>query len=221
MGEAPRAVAVFDLDGTITRHDSLFPYVVAWLARRPVELVRLALMLAPLLEYAVDRDRARLKVALLRSAMQGATRAEVAAWNSTYLPQVVAGHLIPEAVSTIAHHRASGHHLILMSASVDLYVPELGALLGFDDVICTGVRWNAGRLQGDLVTENRRGEEKARCLAEIRQRYVGSSITAYGNTDSDLPHLAQADRGVLVNGNAAARRKAVALGVECRSWAMR
>ena len=29
-----------------------------------------------------------------------------------------------------------------MSASVDLYVPEFGRQLGFDHVICTGVRFD-------------------------------------------------------------------------------
>lgn len=221
MGEASRAVAVFDLDGTITRHDSLFPYVCAWLARRPLALLRLAALIGPAVRYAVDRDRAHLKVALLRVSMRGITRAELAAWNATYLPRVVEGDLIPLAVAAIAQHRKAGDHLILMSASVDLYVPDLGALLGFDETICTGVRWSAGRLEGDLVTENCRGEEKARCFAEIRKRFEGSTITAYGNADSDLPHLRLADHGVLVNGKAAARTLADSQGVECRTWPLR
>jgi phosphoserine phosphatase len=43
-------------------------------------------------------------------------------------------------------------------------------------------------------------------------------VVAYGNSASDLPHLAQADRAMLVNANAAARRRAAALGIPVALW---
>ena len=55
-------------------------------------------------------------------------------------------------------HREAGDLLVLMSASTDLYVPQIGAALGFNEVICTGVAFDAaGRLDGALTTPNRRG----------------------------------------------------------------
>jgi phosphoserine phosphatase len=71
---------------------------------------------------------------------------------------------------------------------------------------------------GALVTANRRGEEKARCLVALHERYGNLAIVAYGNSASDLPHLRLAERGVLVNGSRAARAAAAALGVECVDW---
>ncbi len=81
-------------------------------------------------------------------------------------------------------------HLVLMSASVDFYVPEFGRQLGFDQVISTGVAWNGELLDGTLTTPNRRGDEKARCLRalvaerndernlRVRQRRFGSAAPA-------------------------------------------
>jgi phosphoserine phosphatase len=45
-------------------------------------------------------------------------------------------------------------------------------------------------------------------------------LLAYGNSDSDLPHLGQADHGVLVNGNAKARRHAAASGIPVADWTL-
>jgi phosphoserine phosphatase len=43
-------------------------------------------------------------------------------------------------------------------------------------------------------------------------------VVAYGNSESDLPHLRQADRALLVNGSAAARRCAAAAGIPVADW---
>jgi len=80
------------------------------------------------------------------------------------------------------------------------------------------VRWRGDRLDGRLTTPNRRGEEKARCLEALRRKYPDLEVVAYGNAASDLPHLVLADRSVLVNGSADARRKAMRLRVRCVDW---
>ena len=50
---APMQVALFDLDGTITRHDTLFPYVLRVCLRHPGRLLRvLRRMPGALLRYA-------------------------------------------------------------------------------------------------------------------------------------------------------------------------
>jgi len=220
MGTVGRVVAVFDLDGTITRRDTLYPYVWRYLARRPWRLARLLGVVPAALGYLLGhRDRGRLKEALLRHTLRGESRAAIAAWNAAWLPRVIERELLPGAVAALAHHRERGDLLVLMSASVDLYVPKLGELLGFGRVICTGVLWKGERLDGALTTPNRRGEEKARCLAQLRAELAPvASITAYGNSDSDLPHLRLAERGVLVNGGRRVRAEAATLGIECVDW---
>jgi phosphoserine phosphatase len=101
---------------------------------------------------------------------------------------------------------------------VDLYVPELAATLGFDEWICSRVAWVDDRLQGDLIGANVRDEEKARQLRELRQRFPGRQVVAYGNSLPDLPHMRLADRGVLINANAALRRAAADMTIDFRNW---
>jgi phosphoserine phosphatase len=49
-------------------------------------------------------------------------------------------------------------------------------------------------------------------------QYPRLPVIAYGNSRSDIPHLRQADRALLVNGNAPARRAAMAAGIPVADW---
>ena len=215
---APMPIACFDLDGTITRQDTLFPLVLRMLARRPLQLLRLLGVIPALARFAVDRDRAALKQSLLRRTLRGTQRAEITAFSATFVRDTIEHRCFREALATIRRHREAGHYLVLMSASVDFYVPEFGRQLGFDHVISTGVHFDGDRLEGTLTTANRRGEEKARCFEALVAERADIETFAYGNSDSDLPHLRLARHGVLVNGSSGARRAADALGVANVEW---
>lgn len=212
-------IAIFDLDGTITHRDTLFPLVVRQLAKpNPLRLLRLVRVVPATIRFAFDRDRAALKQSLLRATLRGTARDELLAACRVFVADTIAHRCFADALAAIRRHRDAGHHLVLMSASVDFYVPEFGRQLGFAEVISTGVAWNGDRLDGTLTTPNRRGEEKAVCLRALVAARNDGETFAYGNSDSDLPHLRLAKHGLLVNGSVAARREAAAMGVPCAEW---
>jgi phosphatidylglycerophosphatase C len=212
-------LALFDLDGTLTRRDTLLPYVAGCLRSHPARAARLLQMLPTLARFALRRaDRGDLKSALIQAALGGGSRAQLEAWTAQFVRRVMKGGLRADALTTLAQHRRAGDTLALLSASVDLYVPAIGSALGFAEVVCTEVQWDGNRLVGTLTTPNRRGAEKARCLAALRERYPGVPIVAYGNAASDLEHLRLAERAVLVNGTRHARRAAARLRIACVTW---
>jgi phosphatidylglycerophosphatase C len=193
-------LAVFDLDGTITRHDTLLPFLWGYLVRHPWRLPRLALAVPPLLRWCADRDGGAFKGALIHAVLGGLTRAQLERWSAAYVPRVLARGLYGEALRAIRQHRAHADRLLLMSASTDLYVPRIAQALGFDESVCTRVAWREdGRLDGHLATPNCRGEEKRRCLAALIARDGPRRVIAYGNAGSDLPHLRLASQGFLIN----------------------
>lgn len=212
------AIAVFDLDGTVTRGDTLLPYLRGWLRRHPRRDSTGAALSALGHFIFGARDRGRLKSELIRRLMGGATEAEVAAWSREFTDGLGDDRLCPGALTAIDRHRRAGDRLVLLSASVDLYVPLIGSRLGFDETICTGIAWRDGRLDGTLTTPNRRAKEKLRCIESLRARYPGSKIAAYGNSGSDLDHLRAVDRPTLVNGRWRARRAAARLGIPVADW---
>ncbi|HEX3844754.1 MAG TPA: HAD-IB family phosphatase [Steroidobacteraceae bacterium] len=213
-------LAIFDLDGTITRRDTLAPYVLGFLLRkRPWRLPLLLLMLPVLLGYALRIiGRGGLKSAFILIGLGGCRRRYLERWTATFVARLLANGVFPEAVEAIQAHARGGDHLVLLSASTDLYVPAIAHALGFQEVICTGVRWRGERLWGTLTTPNRRGEEKARCVSALRTRHPGMQAVAYGNAASDLAHLKLVERGVLINGSAHARREAAGEAIMCADW---
>jgi phosphatidylglycerophosphatase C len=212
-------LAVFDLDGTIARHDTLVPYVVRLLAQRPWQLLRLVGVLPALLRFILARaDHGQVKAALLGSTLRGRSRAELAGWTARFVRHLISHGIFADALEAIARHRRAGDRLVLLSASPDLYVPAIARALGFDEALCTEVRWNGDRFDGALVTPNRRGEEKARVIDALRARHPDVAIVAYANGPADLPHLKLVDRAVLVNGLAATRMLAERLGIPTVRW---
>jgi phosphatidylglycerophosphatase C len=180
--DAPaRQLVFFDLDGTVARRDTLLPYVLRYLWPRPWRWWRLVVVLPPLAGFVLGRgDRGALKGALIRAGLGGASASQIDAWNARFLPGLLANGLFPGAIAAIERHRRSGDHLVLMSASVDLYVPEIARQLGFDETICSGVAWVDDRLDGRLQTANRRDEEKARCFRAAAAARPGTTTVAYG-----------------------------------------
>jgi phosphatidylglycerophosphatase C len=193
-------LAVFDLDGTITRHDTFGPFLWGFLWRRPWRLPRVLLGLPGAASYVVNRDRGAFKGAVIHALLGGARRSSLERWAERFVEQLLQQGLYGEALAAIATHRARGDRLLLMSASTDLYVPRIGRALDFDEIICTEVRWGADeRLDGRLATANCRGEEKRRCLAAIIARDAPGRVYAYGDSRADLAHMQLAQEAYLIN----------------------
>jgi phosphatidylglycerophosphatase C len=212
-------VALFDLDGTITWRDTLLPFLLGFLRRRPYRALGLWRLPLALGRYWQDRDRGDLKSRVIRMVMRNEKRAVLDAWAQDFVAQMrLQQRFRPLALNMVEAHRAAGDHLVLLSASPDLYVPRIGQMLGFERTLCTEVEWQGERLDGRLKTPNRRGEEKLRCLAWLREQYPGSPVIAYGNSASDLDHLRQADRALLVNADSAARRLAAKWNIAVSYW---
>jgi phosphatidylglycerophosphatase C len=212
-------IALFDLDGTLTWGDTLSPFLLGFVRRRPHRALGLWRLPLALARYWQDRDRGALKSSVIRMLMRNEKRSVLDAWAQSFVAGLKPEHRFRTlALAVVEAHRAAGDHLVLLSASPDLYVPRIGQLLGFERTLCTEIEWQGERLDGRLKTPNRRGEEKLHCLAWLREQYPGSPVIAYGNSASDLDHLRHADRALLVNGNSAARRLAAKFNIAVSYW---
>jgi phosphatidylglycerophosphatase C len=109
-------IAIFDLDGTITYRDTLFPLILRQLARRPWNLLRLLLVAPAALRYLFDHDRGALKQSLLRATLRGIARVELAAARAEFVRDTIEHRCFRDALATI-RRRDAAHYLVLMSAS--------------------------------------------------------------------------------------------------------
>lgn len=204
----PRPLAAFDLDGTLTRRDTLMPFLLRAVGREKAYRAVLATSLPLARAVALGgahRDRA--KAAFLGGVLAGVPRARLADAAESYADHVVARSLRPDVRARVDWHRREGHELVLVSASPELYVTPIGRRLGFEEVIATRLEVDADdRLTGRLLGANCRGPEK---VARLRQwRSVGLVVDyAYGDSAGDRELLALAATPVRIS-----RRRGLAGG---------
>ncbi len=192
---------------------------MGYLLRAPQRLIGLPLIIPTVLRFLLgSADHGEVKSAFIRNTLGGLSRATLEAWTVRFVARLRHRGLFADALQTIAAHQRAGARLVLLSASTDLYVPVIAQTLGFNETICTEVRWCGDRLDGHLASPNRRGHEKARCFEALRRAYPGLRTAAYGNSGADLDHLRLADQPLLVNAPARARREAQRLGIPCALW---
>lgn len=188
-----RPLAAFDFDGTITRRDTLYPFLRALVGRR--RLVAAALADLPRLGAAAlgrgDRDEA--KARLFERVLAGRDVGDVRRLGLEHAQRVVAVGIRPEMRQRIAWHRDRGHEVAIVSASLDVYLDEIGRELGVDRVICTTLEVRDGLLTGAMVGGNCRGENKVNRLRAAFADLDDRELWAYGDSAGDDAMLAIAD----------------------------
>jgi phosphatidylglycerophosphatase C len=212
-------IAVFDLDHTLSRSDSFLWYLFGFLTRRPWRLVRcLHLPMVMLLFMVGWMNNAGLKASFLRAVLGGVREEDLSAWTQEFVDRFIRNRMRREGRAAVEAHRRAGDRLILLTASPDCYVTELGRRLGFDEVICTQVEWKCGRLSGRLASSNMRGREKVHALQDILARLGARPVTAYADHQSDLAMLRMADHAYLVNGRRHTQAYARQDSIQCVVW---
>jgi phosphatidylglycerophosphatase C len=182
-----RVVAAFDFDGTLTRRDTLLPFL-ARLVGWPKVATALAACAPSLM---TDRDAS--KERLLSKLLADIPIDEMTAAGRRYGAELADRKLRPEMRERVQWHRSRAHDIVIVSASLDVYLQEVAGRLGADALLCTTLEVDsAGRATGRIVGRNCRGEEKA---ARLRDYLRDAPVTlwAYGDSSGDREMLAMAD----------------------------
>jgi HAD superfamily hydrolase (TIGR01490 family) len=194
-------VAAFDLDGTLTRGDTLLPFLGRACGRMAVG-VAIGRALPGLFAVAVGlAGRDKVKEKLVGSLLAGRPETELRLEGRRFAEGVVATGLRDDILSRLVWHREQGHQVVIVSASLAPYVEPIGELLGCAAVLSTRLAVGGdGRLTGRFDSANCRGAEKAARLAAWigsgpgRDGPAAPSIWAYGDSGGDRELLAMADR---------------------------
>jgi phosphatidylglycerophosphatase C len=203
MNEAALVVAAFDFDGTLTRGGSVWQFLVAVRGRRRVAAAGLVLAL-PLAGAALlgGRYADRAKEALFRRTLGGLPTDELAAAGRAFGLAHYRRRARADVRARLEWHRAQGHRLVIVSASLELYLDAVGEELGVDAVVATRLAVGGdGRLTGRYQGRNCRGQEKLDRVRAWMEEASGESgirpvLWAYGNSEGDRRLLAGADVGV-------------------------
>lgn len=198
-GPSRPVVAAFDLDGTLTEGGSMWSFLVK--VRGWARVTSAALAIAPrLARAAVVGGRAAddAKEALLRRTLGGLDATQVTEVASHFGRAHLAHRRRRAVLQRLEQHRRQGHRLVVVSASLELYVSAVAEDLRADAVIATRLAVGPdGRFTGSYDGRNCRGEQKLARLWEWTEAHVpGALVWAYGNSAGDRRLLAGADVGV-------------------------
>lgn len=194
QASAKPVVAAFDFDGTLTRRDTLFPFLLH--VAGPVKFsFKFMLLLSTLTGYAlglIRNDIAKIKVLRCFLAnMEMATLRQHALQFAEHKLPVLLRH---EAMQRLDWHRQQGHRCVVVSASLELYLRPWASKAGFHDVIGSRLEeLDGGRTSGNLLGENCFGPEKMRRLEALLGSRDGYTLYAYGDSRGDKELLSAAD----------------------------
>lgn len=189
-------LALFDFDGTITDKDTFSQFVLFATPKNRLRLGQLVL-LPTLIKYKLGLVKGRdIRAKILRFAFQGANEADLKAKGRTYAQQELPNYLRLKAMERIQWHKNIGDTVVIVSASLDVYLKSWCSNHELD-LICTEVAFKNGiatgfSLQGDCSSDQKQHR--------VLQRYNldnFDSIYAYGDTpeDNELLSLASDNKG--------------------------
>ena len=181
-------LALFDFDGTVTTSDTWTPFMR--FAVRPARMRTGRVLLIPVVVGyrlgVVSASRGREIAA--RVAFQGEEAAAVRQLGVEYATTVLPGTLRQSALERIEWHKRQGDDVVLVSASLDVYLGPWCERHGVD-YICTRLEERGGRLTGKYIQGDCSGPEKVRRILQRYQPARYALVYAYGDSGEDREML--------------------------------
>jgi len=178
------SLALFDFDGTITRHDSLPDFL--YYALGPYKFFIGIIALTPFLIAYLLRalPNYKTKQIVLSYFFKG--------WDEQYFQKIAQNFSLTKidpivkeiARQKIQWHQERGHKVIIITASIENYLKDWCSMRKIE-LIGTCLEFKEGKYTGKFETPNCYGLEKVRRLRQIYDLKAFEHIYAYGDSPSD------------------------------------
>ena len=188
-----KTVAAFDFDGTLTKRDTFLPFALFVVG--PLRWLKgLTGLLPYVLLFMIRRlSRQQLKELVIAEFIGGMTCEELELLSQEFAEEIIPKLLKSRALEQLRWHQEQGHHVVLVSASPDLYLLPWAKMMGIEDVCASQLEVNNGRITGKLRGLNCRGAEKVKRLQKLLGNEKTYELYAYGDSPGDRELLAYAD----------------------------
>ncbi|MEM9101887.1 MAG: HAD family hydrolase [Pseudomonadota bacterium] len=185
-------LALFDFDGTITYEDTFTPFIKKVISPRRRFYGTLSL-LPFIVAYKLRwMSTSQIRQRVVKTALRGLPLSAITQAGKDYAANELPSMLRENALEQIQWHLSQGDTVVVVSASLDVYLKPWCAHIGVA-LICTELGVHHHQLTGHYAGGDCCGEEKAK---RVRQKYNlehFNKIYAYGDTSEDDELLALAD----------------------------
>ncbi|WNW11776.1 HAD family hydrolase [Pseudomonas sp. DTU_2021_1001937_2_SI_NGA_ILE_001] len=186
-----RLLAVFDFDGTLTRHDSFVPFLKFAFGQRTFSR-RMARMVLPSLGYLARRvTRDELKARLIKAFLSGVEARWVEEQAQAFCDAWWERLMRPTALVSVAAELEKGAIVTLCSASPEIVLQPFANRLGVE-LIGTSLEVIDGKLTGLIEGTNCRRDSKVSRLEGVYGPLSQFRVRAWGDTSGDHELLAAA-----------------------------
>lgn len=198
-------VAFFDFDGTLTRRDTLMPFL-KFTVGKPTFYFKLLLISPILIAYFLRLIRNDVaKQIVLRFFLSGSNSAELMELGERFSKEIIPLMLREEGMNLLRWHQKQGHKCVLVSASLDIYLGYWAKYEGFNAFLTSSlsVDTHTKAVTGMLSGQNCYGAEKSR-RAKLwlgHQPFKVSSTFGYGDTKGDYELLKFVDNPKILRKN--------------------
>ena len=188
-----RNLALFDFDGTLTVADSFTAFVFS--AVPPTRLAWGKVLLAPLVvSYKLGiLSASRMRSYIVWFGFRGRRDEELRKAGREFARNAMASILRAEALDRLHWHQRQGDVVVVVSASLDLYLSEWCQARGVE-LICSELDSRDGILTGRYKSRDCCREEKAKRILERYDLNQFQDVFAYGDTSEDKAMLSLATR---------------------------
>jgi phosphatidylglycerophosphatase C len=185
-------IAAFDFDGTLIRKDSLPLFII--FSSGFLKLFAGTLRMLPhyilfKLKIISNNDA---KSKLCKIFFSGYRHQDFIIAGSRFMTKLNKS-VNPEALKKVKWHQEMGHHVVIISASVENWIIPWALDHGINEVLATKMEVVHNGLTGELLTENCHGIEKVNRLLAAYPDRASYTLFAYGDSDGDKELLAMSD----------------------------
>ncbi|AYO53845.1 HAD-IB family hydrolase [Acinetobacter wuhouensis] len=184
-------LALFDFDGTLCKKDSFTGFIFYALSKR--HIVKQGIKILPWIQayYLNIYPAHAMRIKLFKSMFKDANAAEILDLTEDYCSRLIE-QLDPSLYQRLIDHQNQGDDVVLVSASVDIYLEVMCQILKID-LICTETEIINGIFTGDYSTPDCSSEQKRIRILEKYELDQYENIYAYGNSIEDNEMLSLAD----------------------------
>ncbi|AXQ21765.1 HAD-IB family hydrolase [Acinetobacter wuhouensis] len=184
-------LALFDFDGTLCKKDSFTGFIFYALSKR--HIVKQGIKILPWIQayYLNIYPAHAMRIKLFKSMFKNANAAEILDLVEDYCSRLIE-QLDQSLYQRLIDHQNQGDDVVLVSASVDIYLEVMCQILKID-LICTETEIINGIFTGDYSTPDCSSEQKRIRILEKYELDQYENIYAYGNSIEDNEMLSLAD----------------------------
>ncbi len=181
-------IAFFDFDGTLIKEDSFLLFIKWTSSKRKyysgwfVILFYFALFKSGFITQQAFKEK------VLTFFMKGKDPKETKKLAKSFSEKVIEEKLTEQAKKRLAYHKKSGDRIVIVSASLDLWLQPWCESREYD-VVCSIAEVKDAKITGKLVGKNCIRIEKVNRIKKAYKLEEYSKIYVYGDSENDRPML--------------------------------